>query len=124
MTIQVFDPPMCCSTGICGPSVDTGLIRFAADLEWLADQGVDVQRFNLSQQPGVFATTPIVKAALSTEGNACLPMVIVNGEVVCKGSYPSRQMLAAWARLGTPRDGGMPVMSSCCASGPKRTGCC
>ena len=49
--VRVFDPAMCCSTGICGPSVDPELVRFAADLDWLKSQGVSVERFNLSQQP-------------------------------------------------------------------------
>ena len=48
-TLQVFDPAMCCSTGVCGPEVDTKLVQFAADLDWLKSQGVIVQRHNLSQ---------------------------------------------------------------------------
>ena len=55
VTIRVFDPAMCCSTGVCGPSVDPELARFAADLDWLKKQGVTVERFNLSQQPAAFA---------------------------------------------------------------------
>jgi len=42
--IQVFDPPLCCSTGVCGTDVDPELVRFAADLDWLAKQGVEVER--------------------------------------------------------------------------------
>src|SRR5690606_31175046 len=53
--VRVFDPAMCCSTGICGPSVDAELVRFAADLDWLKTQGISVERFNLSQQPAAFA---------------------------------------------------------------------
>ena len=45
--VQVFDPAMCCSTGVCGPSVDPVLPRFAADLEWLKSKGVQVERYNL-----------------------------------------------------------------------------
>ncbi len=56
VTIRVFDPPMCCSTGVCGPSVDPELVRFAADVDWLEKQGVKVERFNLAQQPGAFAS--------------------------------------------------------------------
>ena len=41
-TIRVFDPAMCCSTGVCGPSVDPDLARFAADVDWLQKQGVTV----------------------------------------------------------------------------------
>jgi hypothetical protein len=50
MKIQIFDPAMCCSTGVCGPSVDPELVRFAADLDWLARQGVEVERYNLYNQ--------------------------------------------------------------------------
>jgi hypothetical protein len=67
---RVFDPAMCCSTGICGPSVDPQLARFAADLDWLKSQGVTVERFNLSQQPAAFAEDAAVKAALETKGEA------------------------------------------------------
>ena len=53
-TIQVYDKPMCCSTGVCGPQVDPVLPRFAADLAWLKSQGHQVERFNLAQHDGLF----------------------------------------------------------------------
>jgi len=59
--IQVFDPPMCCSTGVCGLEVDPALVRFAADLEWLKESGVDVERFNLSQEPAAFVGKPLTR---------------------------------------------------------------
>jgi len=102
IAVRVFDPAMCCSTGICGPSVDPQLARFAADLDWLKSQGVSVERFNLSQQPAAFADDVAVKTALETKGEAGLPLVKVNGEVKSSGTYPSRDELAAWAGAGAP----------------------
>jgi len=64
---------MCCSTGICGPSVDPQLARFAADLAWLKQQGVAVERFNLSREPAAFADDDAVKAALETKGEQRSP---------------------------------------------------
>lgn len=96
-TIQVFDPPMCCSTGVCGPAVDPKLARFAGDLQWLAAQGVDVQRFNLAQQPEAFAASAVVKGALEAHGNECLPLIIADGAVAGRGEYLSRERLAAIA---------------------------
>jgi arsenite methyltransferase len=93
-TIEVFDPPMCCSTGVCGPVIDPVLPRFVADLHWLANQGVRVSRHNLSQEPQAFAANELVKAALATGGNNCLPLILVNGQVVSKGIYPDRRRLA------------------------------
>ena len=95
--LEVFDPPMCCSTGICGPGVDPTLVRFAADFHWLAGQGLVVERYNLAQQPQAYAANPTVKAALAQYGNGCLPLILLNGAIVSKGCYPTRQELAHMA---------------------------
>ena len=79
VTIQVFDPAMCCATGVCGPAIDPELARVSADLEWLRGQGVAVERFNLSQDPGAFAGAPLVQRALQERGVECLPLVLVDG---------------------------------------------
>jgi hypothetical protein len=92
--VEVFDPPMCCSTGICGPSVDPALARFSADLHWLANQGIAVERYNLAQQPQAFAASEVVKTALKQFGNECLPLILLNGAVISKGGYPARDELA------------------------------
>jgi len=94
---QVYDPAMCCSTGVCGPDVDPVLVRFAADLKWLRGQGVEVQRFNLSQSPAAFVENDQVKQALTDKGEGALPMVIASGRVLSSGRYPERNELAAWA---------------------------
>ncbi len=99
-TVRVFDPAMCCSTGICGPSVDPELARFAADLAWLEGQGVAVERFNLAQQPAAFVGDVEVRAALEAQGADALPLVKVNDAAKSSGVYPSRAELAAWAGLG------------------------
>lgn len=96
-TVRVFDPAMCCSTGVCGPSVDPRLVRFAADLDWLKSQGLDVQRSNLAQQPADFVAEPLVKKLLDTHGEAALPAILVDSVVVSFGVYPSRAELATWA---------------------------
>lgn len=114
-TLQVYDRPMCCSTGVCGPKVDPVLPRFAADLEWLRSRGVAVERFNLAQQPGAFSAHPEVRSALSA-GVGCLPLIVVDGRLVSRGVYPSRQMLAAWAGIEAAA---LPV-AGCCPT----SGCC
>jgi Arsenical resistance operon protein ArsD len=85
---------MCCSTGVCGPAIDPVLPRFVADVHWLANQGVRVSRYNLSQEPQAFTANEHVKAALTTEGNNCLPLLLVNGRIASKGLYPDRKLLA------------------------------
>ena len=100
--IEVFDPAMCCSTGVCGPSVDPSLARFAGDAEWLSDRGAVVERFNLAQQPGAFADRAAVREALRVKGEQCLPLIFADGEIVREGSYPTRDELAALAGLDSP----------------------
>jgi arsenite methyltransferase len=95
-TVRVYDPPMCCSTGVCGPSVDPELVRFAGDMQWLEAHGVAVERFNLAQQPAAFVENPKILALLNTDGPSCLPVVIVGEEIVSTKAYPSREELAAF----------------------------
>ena len=99
--LEVYDPAMCCSSGVCGPDVDPTLVRFAADLKWLQEQGAQVQRFGLSQSPAAFVENEQVKQALTDQGEAALPMVFAGEHVVSTGRYPARDELAAWAGLAT-----------------------
>jgi AhpD family alkylhydroperoxidase len=99
LKMEVFDPAMCCSTGVCGPVVDPVLPRFAADLDWLKSRGVSVERFNLAQQPDAFARNEAVKQALGEGGTECLPLILVDGRIVSRGAYPARKELAAFAGL-------------------------
>ena len=92
--LEVFDPPMCCSTGVCGPNVDPKLVRFAADLEWLKSRGIEINRTNLAQDPGAFVHNPTLKKALNSHGMKCLPLLVLDGEIITTGGYPSREELA------------------------------
>ncbi|MFN2426733.1 MAG: arsenite efflux transporter metallochaperone ArsD [Candidatus Binatia bacterium] len=126
-TVHVFDPAMCCSSGVCGTSVDPRLARFAADLDWLRSQGVAVERFNLSQQPAAFAADTEVKDALETKGEEALPLVKVNGDVRSIGTYPSREELAAWAGVVATSANENASQTKCCtpsSSSDAKSGCC
>lgn len=86
-TIQVYDPPMCCSTGLCGTDVDPALVSFAAMLSQISDKGVKVERYNLGQQPMAFVQNQKVKALLDSEGMESLPAIFVDGVLHLKGRY-------------------------------------
>ncbi len=91
--LEVFDPPMCCPTGVCGPNPDPALVQFMSDFLWLGTQGVHIERYNLAQQPQAFAQNETVTAALEKYGVHCLPLILLNGAIVSKGKYPSREEL-------------------------------
>ncbi|MHB8970314.1 MAG: arsenite efflux transporter metallochaperone ArsD [Pirellulaceae bacterium] len=99
--LQVFDPPMCCSSGVCGPQADASLTQFAADLEWLQGQGVVVRRYNLAQEPRFFVEHELVKIALAKSGEKCLPILLVDGEIIAEGAYPSREEMAVLVSIAT-----------------------
>ena len=99
-TIQIFDPALCCSTGVCGVAADQELARFAADVEWVRRHGAPIERFNLAQEPMAFVNQPIVKEALERLGPPGLPLTLVDGDIRCSGRYPSRDELVTW--VGEP----------------------
>ncbi|MEX1125813.1 MAG: arsenite efflux transporter metallochaperone ArsD [Acidimicrobiia bacterium] len=101
-TLEVYDPAMCCSTGVCGTSVDPALASFTGDLDWLGQRGVAVRRYNLGQEPGAFAARDDMRALLEEEGEAGLPAVYVDGELRSSGRFPSRDELASWVETDMP----------------------
>jgi hypothetical protein len=123
VTIRVFDPAMCCATGVCGPSVEPELARFAADVDWLQKQGVTVERYNLAQQPGAFAESSVVKEALG-RGTEVLPLVLVGERIAVEGSYPSRETLAALAGVVVRKAEAAPATSGGCGPDQPKSGCC
>lgn len=96
--LQVYDPPMCCATGICGTSIDPDLINFAAMLAQFTQRGVQVERYNLSQQALAFAQNPAVQEKLRAEGTDCLPLIYCDGLLRMQGRYPTQEERRAWVR--------------------------
>ena len=87
----IFDPAMCCSTGVCGPSVDKNLLRVSTVLIRLEKKGVKVERHNLSNNPKIFVDNKMVNKLLVDEGIDVLPITIVDGEVVKTKEYPTNE---------------------------------
>ena len=100
-TVAVYDPAMCCSTGVCGPAVDPALLALARDIRWLEKQGVTVQRYGLSQEPQAFVQERKVTGLMQAFGDDALPATLVNGAVLMYGRYPTRDELTAALRTGT-----------------------
>jgi len=115
--LEVYDPAMCCSTGLCGPQVDPVLARVAADLKWLQERGVEVRRFNLSQSPAAFVANERIHQLLTEQGEAALPVVMVGGEVAASGCYPEREELARWVGLGSAGNANVPASRGCGCGG-------
>lgn len=117
-SIQVFDPALCCSSGVCGVEVDQALVSVAADIDWARQNGAQIDRFNLAQQPMAFAETPAVKQFLELSGQEGLPLTLVDGQIALAGRYPSRDDLARWAGINmvptASTSGGCCAGNRCC----------
>jgi len=99
MKMEVFDQPMRCSSGVCGPKVDKKLVEFSAALAWLREQGLEVLRYNPTQQYKAFVANAKVVQTINADGTGCLPLLLVDGEIVSRGGYPGKDELAKLAGL-------------------------
>ncbi|MCP3690134.1 MAG: arsenite efflux transporter metallochaperone ArsD [Gammaproteobacteria bacterium] len=120
----MYEPAMCCETGICGVDPDTVLITFTADIEWLKKQGISVERFNLAQEPAAFISDAQVKAEINEHGESCLPLLVLDDSIICRGCYPDRTQLATLTGLESaamPADSHAVKSQPDCGCGPS---CC
>jgi len=122
--IEIFDPAMCCSTGLCGVGVDPELLRVATTINTLTKKGVTVIRYGLSSEPQAFVDNKKVNEYLMKDEVEVLPITVVDGEVVKTKKYPTDEEFAKWAGLSTEEIATVPAPKKkddcCCDSG----GCC
>ncbi len=87
----IFDPAMCCPTGVCGPSVDKDLLRVATLINNLKNKGIIIERHNLTNNPQIFVDNKVINKMLLKDGIEVLPVTMVDGEVVRTKAYPTNE---------------------------------
>lgn len=92
----IFEPAMCCSTGVCGPSVNFDLMRISTVLNNLTEKGIQVERYNLSDNPQSFIDNKKVNEIIKKDGVDFLPVTFVDGEIVKTKEYPSNEEIVKW----------------------------
>lgn len=126
-SVHVYEPALCCNTGVCGEDVDQSLVEFTADLNHLVGQGADIARHNLANDPLAFASQDSVRTFLEVAGSEGLPLTTVDGVTVLTGAYPTRDQLLRYTGL-TPAPDAVPAgateltVSDDTGCGP--SGCC
>ncbi len=98
-SIRIYEPALCCNTGVCGPDVDQSLVTFTADLDYLKSRGADIKRINLTNNPSAFAEDTTVRTFMQIAGSEGLPLTSVDGVTVTTGAYPTRENLLHYAGL-------------------------
>lgn len=98
----IFDPAMCCATGVCGPSVDKNLMRVATVLRRLENKGINIERHNLTNNPQIFVDNKVINEMLMKEGIDVLPVTFVDDKVVKTKEYPTNEEFVQW--LDIPKE--------------------
>ena len=126
-TMKIFEPAMCCPTGLCGVGVDPELLRISTVLNTLKENGVEVQRYNLTSAPKEFVNHKAVAEFLNKFGPDKLPVVMVDDFIVITGRYPSNEEFTSWLELSPELLGGTACCEDadcCCGDETVGSDCC
>jgi len=91
--LEIYEPPLCCPTGVCGPAPDPALAMLQENILRWKKEGIAVERLAINQAPRRFMENPTVVDLLTREGQEVLPIALLDGVVVCKGRYPSYEQI-------------------------------
>ncbi len=87
--VELFDPPLCCPTGVCGPAVDQALLDVNEMILALKAAGVAVERYQMTTNPNAFLGNTEVMRLVRERQMAALPITVVGGHVIKSGVYPT-----------------------------------
>lgn len=97
--VEIFDPALCCSTGLCGATINKELMRISVIVDTLKRRGADVERHNLKDDPAAYLSNPVVKEYLEEHGAEALPITLVDGAIATTRAYPSTRLIGEWTGI-------------------------
>jgi len=97
--MTIYEPAMCCSTGLCGVGVDPELLRISTMFNTLKKSGAAVERFNLSSNPMEFVTNADVNKIITESGIESLPITVLDGKIMKTAAYPTNREILSWIGL-------------------------
>ena len=129
--MSIYEPAMCCDTGVCGVNVDPELVRMSTVINILKKNGITIERYNLSGEPMAFANNEKVKEALDKNGVDILPLILVDDEIVIEGRYPKNeeimellQISKDYFKVSKQSSCCSSANNSCCGEEEENQGCC
>lgn len=87
--VEFFDPPMCCPTGLCGPTLDQTLLDVNEMILALQSDSLRVERYQMAGNPNAFLANAEVMKLVRERQMDALPIIVVNGKIIKSGEYPS-----------------------------------
>lgn len=100
--VELFDPPMCCPTGLCGPTLDQTLLDVSDMILALQKAGIRVERYQMTSRPDKFMNNNEVMQLVREKQMAALPITTVHNNVIKAGAYPSLEEIKAALNGGFP----------------------
>lgn len=94
--VEIFDPPMCCPTGLCGPTLDQTLLDLSEMIMILQNEGIPVARYQMASHPNAFLNNAEVMKLVREQQMAALPITVVLGKVVKSSAYPTLAEIKAY----------------------------
>jgi len=94
--VTIYEPTLCCSSGVCGPNPDQALIRLQDTIAKIKELGIQTERFTITSHPRQFTQNPEVMKLLQQNQLQALPITEVDGKIVKTGSYPSLEELKSY----------------------------
>lgn len=117
----IFDPAMCCSTGVCGPSVNPELLRISTVINNLKNKGLLIERYNLTNNPQIFVDNVTINEILMTSGVDSLPVTMIDGKVVKERAYLTNEEFCKllevpeeYLKVNIKRPNGCGCKGGCC----------
>src|SRR5512143_3844310 len=94
--VEFFDPPMCCPTGLCGPTLDQTLLDVNEMILTLQGENLRVERYQMTGNPNAFLNNAEVMKLVREKQLEILPITVVRGKVIKAAAYPTlAEVLAA-----------------------------
>jgi hypothetical protein len=87
--VELFDPPMCCPSGLCGPTLDQTLLDVNEMIMTLQRENLRVERYQMTSNPNAFLGNTEVMKLVREKQMEALPIVVVRGKVIKVGAYPT-----------------------------------
>lgn len=89
MILELFEPSLCCESGVCGPEPDKVLIDLQNTILLLKKAGIETKRYAINQAPLVFVQNAVVRDFIKANGPGKLPLTLLDNQIIKSGSYPT-----------------------------------
>ena len=93
--VEFFDPPMCCPTGLCGPTLDQTLLDVNEMILTLQGENLRVERYQMTSNPNAFLGNAEVIKLVREKQLEILPITVVRGKVIKAAAYPTLEEVHA-----------------------------